>query len=47
MKTEVIQALEKQAAHEFTAAQTYLAMSCWCEVELDRHIFMELTGRAS
>jgi len=33
MKTEVIQALEKQATHEFTAAQTYLAMSCWCEVE--------------
>ena len=33
MKPEVIQALEKQAAHEFTASQTYLAMSYWCEVE--------------
>ncbi len=33
MNTQVIEALEKQAAHEFAASQAYLAMSCWCEVE--------------
>ncbi len=33
MKTEVIQALQKQATHEFHVAQVYLAMACWCDVE--------------
>lgn len=33
MKTEVIQALECQATHELYAAQVYLAMACWCDVE--------------
>lgn len=33
MNTTVQSALEKQAAHEFYAAQAYLAMSCWCEVQ--------------
>ena len=33
MKKEVITALEKQAAHELYAAQVYLAMSYWCDVE--------------
>ncbi len=33
MKTEVIQAIEKQANHELYAAQVYLAMALWCDVE--------------
>lgn len=31
--TNVITALEAQATHELFAAQSYLAMSCWCEVQ--------------
>jgi len=30
---KVITALENQATHELFAAQSYLAMSCWCEVQ--------------
>lgn len=33
MSPEVITALEKQATHELFAAQSYLAMGCWCEVQ--------------
>jgi ferritin len=33
MSPKVITALEKQATHELFAAQSYLAMSCWCEVQ--------------
>lgn len=33
MKPELIEAFEKQIAHEFYAAQMYLAMSNWCAVE--------------
>jgi len=33
MNPKVIIALEKQATHELFAAQSYLAMSCWCEVQ--------------
>jgi len=33
MSPTVIKALEKQATHELLAAQHYLAMSCWCEIQ--------------
>lgn len=33
MNKTLIESLEKQIAHEFYAANMYLAMSCWCSVE--------------
>lgn len=33
MSPKVITALEQQAAHELFAAQCYLALACWCEVQ--------------
>jgi ferritin len=33
MDTQLIEAFEKQIAHEFYAAQMYLALSNWCAVE--------------